>query len=99
MNRGRRPRTGTEPVTAYSALRLRLLLSGIFLPFFAAVTVVLAVWWAASDSGDQPSPAELGRLTVGCAVLTVLAAIDLVVVLRRRRAQREGRERLAPPSS
>ncbi|WP_059011439.1 DUF6343 family protein [Streptomyces specialis] len=97
MTRGRRPRTGTEPVTAYSPLRMRLVLSCVFVPLFAALTGAFAVWWATSDSGDQPSPAELAWLTLGCALLTLLAAIDLAVVLRRRRHQREGHERLAPP--
>ena len=85
MGRGRPPRTGTEPVTAYSDLRLRLLLSGIFLPLFLILTVLLAVWWAATDSGDAPSSAELGVLTIACALLSLVAAVDLLVVLRRRR--------------
>ncbi|MDT0305665.1 DUF6343 family protein [Streptomyces sp. DSM 44917] len=83
-------RTGSEPVTAYSALRLRLLLSALFLPFFAAVTVALGVWWASADEEDQPSPGELGALTLGCAALTLIALVDLLIVLRRRRRARGG---------
>jgi hypothetical protein len=90
MGKGRHVRTGTEPVTAYSALRLRLLLSGIFLPFFLVLTVLFAVWWAGTDSGDSPSPAELGTLTAVCAVLGLIAAVDLVVILRRRRGRTGG---------
>ncbi|MFR9724616.1 DUF6343 family protein [Streptomyces sp. MS19] len=86
--RGRRVRTGTEPVTAYSDLRLRLILSLVFVPLFLAATVVFAIWWAAADAGDTPSPAQLGWLTVGCAVLTVIAAVDLLVVARRIRRRR-----------
>ncbi|MDT0346604.1 DUF6343 family protein [Streptomyces litchfieldiae] len=88
MGRGRHARTGTEPITAYSALRLRLLLSGIFLPFFLIVAVLLAVWWTGSDANDSPSSGELAALTLACAVLALIAAIDILVVLRRRRSGR-----------
>ncbi|MEV5339651.1 DUF6343 family protein, partial [Streptomyces sp. NPDC052676] len=47
----RRSRTGTEPVTARSPLRLRLLLSAAFLPLFAAAAVLLGLWAAASGPG------------------------------------------------
>lgn len=86
---GRRfERTGTEPITAQSALGVRLLLSGIFLPFFVVVTVLLALWWASSDTADSPSPGELGALTVFCALLTLLTLINLIAILRRRRRER-----------
>ncbi|RKN06897.1 DUF6343 family protein [Streptomyces radicis] len=83
----RHERTGTEPVTAYSALRLRLLLSGIFLPFFVLLTILFAIWWGISGTW------ALGGLTLASAVLTVIAAIDLAIILRRRREQGLDQER------
>lgn len=83
-----RERTGTEPATAQSALRVRLLLSVIFLPFICLVTAGFALWWATADAAGSPGPGSLGVLTLGCAVLALLAAADLVVILRRRRRER-----------
>ncbi|MEU0965332.1 DUF6343 family protein [Streptomyces sp. NPDC005917] len=88
---GRVPRTGTEPVTARSAVRLRLLLSGIFLPLFAAACVLFAVWAAHSGTGDSPGRGVLVTLAAVCAALALAAAMDLLVVIRRLR-----RERSAP---
>jgi len=83
---GRRSsRTGTEPVTARSALGLRLLLAGLFLPLFAAAAVLLAVRAAQPGSGGA-GPAT--ALAVLCGVLAVTAAVDLVVVVRRPRRER-----------
>jgi hypothetical protein len=81
-------RTGTEPVTARSALRLRLLLSVCFVPLFTAAAVLFALWSAYSGAGSSPTSSELAGLAALCGVLTVFSAVDLVVVLRRRR--REG---------
>ncbi|GAA1922954.1 hypothetical protein GCM10009716_34290 [Streptomyces sodiiphilus] len=90
---GRRyERTGTEPVTAQSALRIRLLLSGIFAPLFVAGTVFFAIAWANAEPGDTFGPDGLRVATVICAVFAVFALLDLAVVLRRR-----GRERGSPP--
>ncbi|MEW2630831.1 DUF6343 family protein [Streptomyces sp. NPDC048389] len=86
---GRRyERTGTEPVTARSALGLRLILSCAGVVLFAALTALFAVWAAGAGPDDSPSRWELGLLAGGCGLLTVVAAVDLVVILRRR-----GRER------
>ncbi len=53
---GRRyPRTGTEPVTARSPLRLRLLLASVFLPLFVAGTVLFAVWAAGLTPATAPA--------------------------------------------
>jgi heme/copper-type cytochrome/quinol oxidase subunit 2 len=79
-------RTGTEPLTAYSDLRLRLVLSVIFAPLFVAGTVAFAVWAAAAGPDDSPSSAELAWLAVACGVIAVVALVDLVVVVRRIRA-------------
>ncbi|MEV5319208.1 DUF6343 family protein [Streptomyces sp. NPDC052687] len=78
-------RTGTEPATARSALRLRLLLSAAFLPLFAAAAVLLGLWAADSAPGDSPGSGPLTVLAVVCAVLAVVAAVDLAVVRRRMR--------------
>jgi hypothetical protein len=88
---GRRwPRTGTEPVTARSALGLRLILSAVFLPVFLALTVYFAVWAADAAPGESPTRGTLVGTTVVCAVVALLAALDLVVVLRRRGRERRG---------
>ncbi|MEU1535909.1 hypothetical protein, partial [Streptomyces fagopyri] len=55
----RSSRAGTEPSNAESPLRLRLLLSGIFLPLFVAAAVVFSVWAATSDAGDTPGRGAL----------------------------------------
>lgn len=94
---GRRyERTGTEPITAQSALGARLLLSVIFLPVFALLTVGFALWWARAEADNIPSPGALALLTGVCAGVTVFALIDLVVVVRRRRRERGRRGPPAP---
>ena len=82
------PRSGTEPVTARSPLKLRLLLASVFLPLFVAGTVLFAVWAARSDAGDSPGSGPLTLLAVVCGVLALTAALDLAVVLRRLRRER-----------
>ncbi|MCX4617667.1 DUF6343 family protein [Streptomyces mirabilis] len=86
---GRRwERTGTEPVTARSALGLRLLLSACFTPVFVAAAVLFAVWSMRSGPGSSPTSSQLAALAGLCAVLAVLSLADLAVVLRRRRRER-----------
>ncbi|MGI5350951.1 DUF6343 family protein [Streptomyces sp. CA-250714] len=88
----RRPRSGTEPLTARSDIRLRTLLSSIGVPFFAAATALFAWWAASSDSRSTPSDRVLTVLAAVCGALALGAAIDLLV-LRRRRAQERERHR------
>jgi hypothetical protein len=83
-------RTGTEPATARSALRLRLLLSAVFLPLFAAATAAFAVWAASAEPGDSPGPDALTVLAVVCGLLALASALDLVVVSGRSRRERHG---------
>lgn len=78
-------RSGTEPRTARSPLRLRLILVGVFLPLFTAATVLFALWAADSGAGDSPGRGALTALAVACALLALTAAADLVVVTRRLR--------------
>ncbi|MFC9468453.1 DUF6343 family protein [Streptomyces coelicoflavus] len=86
---GRRsPRTGTEPVRAQSALRLRLLLSAVFLPMFLAGAAYFGVWAADTASGDSPGRGTLVVVAVVCGALALLAAADLLVVTRRLRHER-----------
>jgi hypothetical protein len=77
-------RTGTEPVTARSALGLRLLLSAAFVPVFVALAVFFALWAADAGPGESPDHGTLVATTVVCALLALLAAVNLLVVLRRR---------------
>ncbi|GGR66779.1 DUF6343 family protein [Streptomyces roseolus] len=76
-------RSGREPVTARSDLKLRLLLLLVFTPLFAAATIAFAFWAARADD-DALGPGVPAALAVFCGLLTVTAAIDLVVVARRR---------------
>ncbi|QOV40829.1 hypothetical protein IM697_22050 [Streptomyces ferrugineus] len=86
---GRRwERTGTEPVTARSALGLRLLLSVFFTPLFVAATVLFALWSSRAEPDSSPTSSQLAVLAGLCAALAVLSTVDLAVVLRRRRRER-----------
>ncbi|MGW2401184.1 DUF6343 family protein [Kitasatospora sp. NPDC001664] len=81
-------RSGTEPMTARSDLRLRFLLSVLFTPLFALMTAGFAVWAAVNGPADVPSDTSLRTFAIVCGVLTLLAAVDLAVVVRRRRTER-----------
>ncbi|GGZ00478.1 DUF6343 family protein [Streptomyces poonensis] len=83
--------SGTEPRTARTALRLRRILAVFFLPVFTVAAVLFGVWAAHHETGDRPDAAVLTGLAVGCAVLAVVTAVDLVVVLRRLRRQGQAR--------
>lgn len=83
----RRWRSGTEPATARSALRLRFLLSVIFIPVFALMTAAFAVVAAMAKPTGVPSRGALTGFAVVCFVLTVVAVVDLHVVIRRRRVE------------
>ncbi|MFD8594936.1 DUF6343 family protein [Kitasatospora sp. NPDC059646] len=90
MRRVRTPkvwRSGTEPATARSDLKLRFLLSVVFLPFFALCTAGFAVWAGFASPHGAPSSGTLIVFAVGCGVLTLVAAADLWVVVRRRRTE------------
>ncbi|MBO8195967.1 hypothetical protein ITI46_30615 [Streptomyces oryzae] len=89
--RSRRPRSGTEPLTARSDIWLRTLLSSIGVPFFAAATALFAWWAASSGSHSSPSDRVLMVLAAVCGALTLGAAIDLLVLRRRRAQEREQR--------
>ncbi|MEU9499382.1 DUF6343 family protein [Streptomyces sp. NPDC048196] len=84
---GRR-RSGTEPLTARSPLRVRMVLSAAAVVVFGAGTACFAVWSATAGTQDSPGPTALLALAVVCGVLVLLAALDLVVLLRRIRRER-----------
>jgi hypothetical protein len=88
-------RTGTEPVTARTALGIRLILAVIFVPVFLAGTALFWFWMTQVGPGDAPGVDSLCTLTVICGGLAVFSVIDLLVVLRRRREQsrEQSRER------
>ncbi|MFI5530831.1 DUF6343 family protein [Kitasatospora sp. NPDC051853] len=81
-------RSGSEPMTARSDLKLRFLLSVLFTPLYALMTAGFALWSAVNGPGDVPSQASLRTFAIVCGVLTLLAAVDLAVVVRRRRTER-----------
>jgi hypothetical protein len=77
----------SEPLHARSALRLRLLLSAVFLPLFLAGAAWFGQWAADTDPGDTPGRGMLVVIAVVCAAFALLAAADLLVVVRRLRAE------------
>ncbi|WP_035804450.1 DUF6343 family protein [Kitasatospora mediocidica] len=83
----RRWRSGTEPRYARSDLKLRFLLSVLFTPFFALITAAFAVFAALAKPNSVPSRGTLVGFAIACFVLTVVAAIDLWVVIRRRQVE------------
>ncbi|MFE9171366.1 DUF6343 family protein [Streptomyces kebangsaanensis] len=80
-------RTGTEPRTARSPLRLRLLLASVFFPLFIAGTALFATWSANSTPDDSPGDTVLAVLAGICAALALTAAVDLLVIARRLRTE------------
>jgi Family of unknown function (DUF6343) len=79
-SRRRRERTGTEPATARTDLDLRILLSAIFAPVFAAAGTAAAV--AAVFSDDTAFYTVVAAIF---AALALVALIDLTVLANRRR--------------
>ncbi|TDC95281.1 hypothetical protein E1285_07450 [Actinomadura sp. 7K507] len=73
-------------MTARSPLRLRAILSGIALLGTAAAAVLFAL--TAQREGDG----GLWAVAAVCAAIAVIAAIDLVVIARRRTRTREPRD-------
>ncbi|MDQ0994636.1 DUF6343 family protein [Streptomyces sp. V3I7] len=87
----RRERTGAEPVTARSALELRLVLGVAGLLLLLLGTALFALWASVSGAQDSPTPGELGTLAALCGALALLTVVDLVIVIRRRARERGGR--------
>ncbi|MFG3310158.1 DUF6343 family protein [Streptomyces wuyuanensis] len=77
-------RTGTEPVTAQSALRLRSILAFAAFAFFGVATAALAVWAGRASPGTSPDATELTALAIACGVLCLIAALNLFYLLHRR---------------
>ncbi|NEB19843.1 hypothetical protein G3I46_25680 [Streptomyces coelicoflavus] len=69
-------------------MRLRLLLSAVFLPLFLAGAAYFGVWAADTASADSPGRGTLVVVAVVCGALALLAAADLLVVNRRLRDER-----------
>ncbi|GAA1068943.1 hypothetical protein GCM10009665_74700 [Kitasatospora nipponensis] len=80
-------RSGTEPRFARSDLKLRFLLSVLFTPLFALTTAAFAYFAAVAGPTSVPSRGTLVGFAIACFVLTVIATIDLCVVVRRRRVE------------
>jgi hypothetical protein len=89
-NRGaarRHGRTGSEPATARSDLRMRFLLAGTAAPLYLLGAVGFALWAVLAPRGHPPDGLLWG-FTALCAVLSLTAAVDLLFVRRRRDEQR-----------
>ncbi|CAL9659846.1 DUF6343 family protein [Streptomyces sp. enrichment culture] len=78
----------SEPLHAHSALRLRLLLSALFVPLFLAGTAFFGVWAADTGPGENPGRGTLVVVAVVCGAFALLAAADLMVVVRRLGGER-----------
>ncbi|MET8542438.1 DUF6343 family protein [Kitasatospora sp. NPDC004799] len=91
-------RLGTEPVTARSDLELRRLLSRVFLVLFVAGTALFAVLAALSGPGPAPDQGTYAFFAALCAGFAGVAALDLLVI-RRRLAAGQGRDRAGPPGA
>jgi len=80
--RRKRERSGDEPATARSPLRVRALLSGVVLP----IALIATGWFVvrAVRDGDAVWWAE----ALIAAAVAVIAAIDLLVLRRRMTARR-----------
>ncbi|GGO95297.1 DUF6343 family protein [Wenjunlia tyrosinilytica] len=74
-------RAGTEPSNARSALGLRMLLSAIFAPLFAAATAGFIVAATATGATHRTLDSVLAGI---CAFLTLVAMLDLATVSVRR---------------
>ncbi|MFF9642217.1 DUF6343 family protein [Kitasatospora aureofaciens] len=83
----RRWRSGTEPATARSDLKLRYLLALTFTPLFALGTAGFALWAASSPVDSAPSRGTLTGFAIALGLVTLFAVVDLVVVIRRRRTE------------
>ncbi|GAA4990364.1 hypothetical protein [Kitasatospora paranensis] len=80
--------SGAEPRWARSDLPARRLLGRIFAPFFLLATVVLTLLAANALPAPSADRAFYTGLAVLCAVCTVVAVIDLIVIRRRMAEQR-----------
>jgi peptidoglycan biosynthesis protein MviN/MurJ (putative lipid II flippase) len=78
-------RTGTEPATARSATRLRLVLA-----CFGALTCAIATVWLADVAAQHTGRARSVVTVLAVLVLVgaVVAVADAVVLVRRRRSDR-----------
>jgi Family of unknown function (DUF6343) len=74
-------RSGSEPVTARSALRARTALASLAVLFGLAAAVGL--WWFRPEDSTA---FEIGALL--CLLVAAIAAVDLAVVVRRLRGNR-----------
>ncbi|GAA2784720.1 hypothetical protein GCM10010441_07130 [Kitasatospora paracochleata] len=79
---------GTEPRWARSDLPARRLLGRIFVPFFLLGTIVFTLLATNALPAPRADRAFFTGLAVLCAVSTVVAVIDLVVIRRRMAEQR-----------
>jgi hypothetical protein len=67
---------------------LRLLLSGVFLPLFGGAAAFFGVWAANASPSDSPGRGVFIAIAALCAVLALLAAVDVMVVVCRLRRER-----------
>ncbi|WP_174501531.1 hypothetical protein [Streptacidiphilus melanogenes] len=81
-------RTGSEPSTALSDLPARRMLAGIFGPVYLAGAVLFAWMAAVAKPGDVAARNTWIGFAAVCAVLALVAAVDLLVIHARMAAER-----------
>ncbi|MEZ0067046.1 hypothetical protein ABIA32_003059 [Streptacidiphilus sp. MAP12-20] len=86
--RPRRERTGTEPSTALSDLPARRLLAAIFGPVYLAGAALFGFMAANAKPGDVTGRNTFTGFASLCALLAVIAAVDLLVIRARMAAER-----------
>ena len=84
----RRARSGTEPATAKSPLRLRMALA-----VFGLAVCLVALGWGLQRRGDGPGQAP-EVIAVLAAVGAAAAVLDLIVLAVRWRSRRRTSDRL-----
>ena len=84
----RRARSGTEPATAKSPLRLRMALAA-----FGLAVCLVALGWGLLRGGDGPGQAP-EVIAVLAAVGAAVAVLDLIVLAVRWRRRRRTADRL-----
>jgi len=92
MSDQHRQPTGSEPLTARSPLRLRAVMSGIALVAAVAAGVVFAVL---AITGREPGAGPWVVVAI-CAVVAIIAVVDLWVIRRRARSRSGGGEVVGP---
>ncbi|WP_207892352.1 hypothetical protein [Streptacidiphilus pinicola] len=81
-------RSGAEPSSALSDLPARRLLAAVFGPVYAAGAVLFSLMAAAAKPGDPAARNTWIAFAAVCALLALIAAVDLLVIRARMATER-----------